>query len=229
MFPGKKILKNISFELRPGERLVFLGPSGAGKTTLLRLLQRLDDPNSGVISFRGKPYHELDPILLRRTVAYVFQEPEFLPGTVEFNLRIHERLGHRKEPFTEEELAESLRSVNLPPEFLTHDSEKLSTGEKKRVSVARALLGKPEVIMLDEPTANLDPTSAFGLLDTLKNLTDRGLSLLAVMHQVEHARRIASRVIMLIDGEIREKAPAPNFFDSPKTDLARMFLSGEMT
>ena len=225
---NKTLLDKVSFEIRDGERLVILGPSGAGKTTLLRLVQRLDEPTEGSLFFRGRPYHDLSPTLLRRKVSLVFQEPAMFDGTVADNLRIHERLGYREAPFSEEDLSSVMDAVGLPAKFLSQDTQKLSTGETKRVSIARALLGEPEALLLDEPTANLDPTSAAALLDTLKHLSRSGLTLVCVMHQVEHARRIATRAILLVQGAIVEEGEDERFFSHPEKELTRRFLRGEL-
>lgn len=178
--------------------------------------------------FHDQPYENLSPIKLRRKIAFVFQEPALFDGTVEDNLRIHERLGFQNTPFFEKSILEALQSVGLAPDFLSHNSQNLSTGEVKRVAIARSLLGNPEVLLLDEPTANLDPTSSLELIETLKTLTENGLTLLAVMHQVEHARRLATRAILIIEGTVVESAPAGTFFSSPQKDLTRRFLRGEL-
>ncbi len=225
---NKILLEDVSFELRRGERLVIVGPSGAGKTTLLRILQRLDEPSRGRLFFCNIPYTDIPPTTLRRKVALVFQEPALFDGSVEDNLRIHERLGYRNSPFTIQNLEEALEAVSLPSGFLSHNAQNLSTGEIKRVAVALALLAEPEVLLLDEPTANLDPTAAAGLLDTLKRLNTAGLTLLAVLHQVGHARKIATRAVLLVGGKIIESAPAEQFFTAPQSELTRYFLRGEL-
>ena len=225
---GTTLLEDVSLELASGERLVVVGPSGAGKTTLLRLLQRLDEPTEGTLSFRGKPYETIPPTLLRRRIAFVFQEPALFDGTVEDNLRIHERLGYQNPPFTGEDLTKVMKSVGLAPDFPGRDTQNLSTGEVKRVAVARALLGKPEILLLDEPTANLDPTAASSLLKTLKALSESGLAMLAVMHQVKHARELASRILLLVKGRVVETATADRFFSSPVEEISRRFLKGEL-
>jgi tungstate transport system ATP-binding protein len=225
---GKVLLDNVSFEVKKRDRLVIVGPSGAGKTTLLRLLSRLDEASSGKLFFHGTLYSEIPPTSLRRSISMVFQEPAMFEGSVEYNLRIHEKLGFRQKPFPENELLSVLKSVKLPPEFLNRDTMGLSTGETKRVALARALLGDPEIMLLDEPTANLDPTSSSALISTLIELTKKGLTLIPVLHQVEHAKELATRVILLSDGKIIENSNAEAFFQNPKKEITRRFLSGDL-
>jgi len=226
--PGKRLLENITFELKKGERFVIVGPSGAGKTTLLRIIQRLQEPCEGSLFLHEKDYKDIPPLALRRRIAFVFQEPALFEGTVETNLRIHEWLGFQHTPFSGEELEQALTSCGLPQDFLQRNTLNLSTGEVKRVAVARALLGKPEVLLLDEPTANLDPTASVELIQTLKNLTKNGLSLLAVTHHVDHAHRLATRAMLIVEGAIIETAESSVFFNSPQRELTRRFLSGEL-
>ena len=226
--PDHRIVNDFSFDLHKGEILVIVGPSGAGKTTLLRILQRLDEPTSGTLFFQGKKFTDIHPTHLRRKIGYVFQEPALFDGDVESNLRIHEKLGFRKSPFDRKTLESTLYSVGIDRSFLSRDVEKLSTGERKRVAMARALLARPELLLLDEPTANLDPSSALKLLDTLRRLNDDGLSILAVLHQVEYARRIADRAILMIKGRAKETAPAKDFFYHPQNNETRLFLAGEL-
>jgi len=221
------ILSNLTFEIRQNEIFTVLGPSGAGKSTLLRLLNALDDPSKGEISFNGTPINKLDIFELRSRVAMVFQQPALLPGTVGENLDYPKQfLNTDKSRRTTEEL---LEIVGLSPDLLSRDSKALSVGQQQRVMIARALVSQPEVLLMDEPTSALDPTATKRILNLAKSLQQEfGLTLVFVTHDIPEAKLIADRVMLLVAGESKVIAPAESFFSGETGELAERFLAGEL-
>jgi ABC-type iron transport system FetAB ATPase subunit len=184
-------LSGISLTLRGGELTALAGPSGVGKTSLLRAIVRLDEPDGGRVVVDGRDAGELDPRALRRRVGFVAQSPAMLPGTVRDNLAY--ALGAPGE----RALAEALRATGLPRELLHRDAHRLSGGEQARVAVARALTRDPGALLLDEPTAALDPDATAAVERLLGALAARGLALLVVTHDAAQAERIADHTVRL--------------------------------
>jgi UDP-glucose/iron transport system ATP-binding protein len=179
----------------PSGATALLGPSGSGKSTLLRLLNRLADPDAGVVRFHGTDVRELDPLELRRRVGLVPQLPAPVPGSVADNVCFGPRLDGR-----EVDPEGPVRLAGLDPSFLDRDAARLSVGEQQRVMLARALALEPEVLLLDEPTASLDPTATGAVEDALRGLHD--VSLVLVTHSRDQADRLTERTIRLRDGRV---------------------------
>ncbi len=177
---------------------VLSGPSGAGKSTLLRLCNRLDVPDAGTVTYRGRPLDELDPRALRREVAMVFQRPTLFAGTVADNLRVAAPDADRAT------MAEALRRADLEPEFLDRTGDDLSGGEAQRACLARALLTEPAVLLLDEPTSALDQASVVRLEATIRSLVDEGRSAVWVSHDAAQIERVADHVVCLEAGRVLE-------------------------
>jgi putative ABC transport system ATP-binding protein len=191
------VLRDLDLDVGDGAT-VLLGPSGAGKSTLLRLLNRLADPDSGAVRFRGDDVREIDPRALRRRASLVPQLPAPLPGTVADNVRYGPSLvGREVEP------ARALELAGLSESYADRDATRLSVGEQQRVMLARALALEPEVLLLDEPTSALDEDTRDGVERTLAELGDRtGVSMVMVTHDREQARRMADRIVELRDGRV---------------------------
>lgn len=203
--PHREVLKAISFQVRSGECLSITGPSGSGKSALLRLLNRFDDPLQGEIWFRGNPLQSYDPLELRRWIALVLQNPVMFHGTVRENLL--RRPG--REQLLEAALVHALEEVGMNRPFLDRNAMELSGGEKQRISIARSLLGGPEILLLDEPTSALDPRSLHLVADLITQLNRiRGLTLIVVTHQAELIHRLGGRVLFLEGGQIVRQARA---------------------
>lgn len=201
---------------------MILGPSGTGKSTLLRLLVRLVDPDAGSIFFKGEPLHHYSPLSLRREVALVFQLPRLFEGSVAYNLGYGPALHGKSLSRTEGEAL--LSQVKLPLELWKADAAELSIGQQQRISLARALANKPGVLLLDEPTAALDP----GSLQTLEHLISefsKTLSVVMVTHSPDQARRLGGRAVLLAQGGAVECGP--DLLHHPKTELAQAFFAGE--
>ncbi|HYG60728.1 MAG TPA: ATP-binding cassette domain-containing protein [Symbiobacteriaceae bacterium] len=191
------ILQGVTLELGAGGVTCVVGPSGSGKSSLLRLLNRLADPTRGAIAFREKPLVDWNPLELRRRVALVPQTPVMLPGTVQDNLEAGLRLRNQQlhDP------AAWLDRMGLPAGLLTKNARDLSGGEKQRLALARTLVTKPEVLLLDEVTSSLDPAST-ALVEGL--VAGLGLPVVWISHDMEQVRRVADLVLRLEAGQVRE-------------------------
>ena len=203
---SKVILRDISFDVMAGELLGIVGASGSGKSSLLRLLNRLDEPTSGTVFLDDQDYRQLPPRELRRRVGMVTQRPYLFPGDVASNLRFGP--AQRGETVPEEEIARLLERVGLPG-FASQDVSVLSGGEQQRVSLARTLANRPEVLLLDEPTSALDEASKMGIEKLIVSLVrDHGLTCVMVTHDRDQGRRMCQRVILLEAGRLVQSGTA---------------------
>lgn len=210
---GETILRDINLKFTSGERHILAGPSGAGKTTLLRLLNRMEDPSSGHITYEGKNIKDIPVLELRRKVGMVFQTPVIFDGTVKDNLMVPYSLGLITHNTDEKELGDALNLAGLQAEFLHRNASSLSVGEKQRLNVARALINKPKVLLLDEPTSALDHESAMWLIHSIRGLNEQlGLTVIMVTHQTEYARLLGGRVTYIEGGTIALEKKTENFF-----------------
>lgn len=221
------ILHNISFSASPGMTTTIIGPSGSGKSTLIRLINRLDEPTSGTITLNGEDITAMDPLLLRRRVAMVLQKPFMFEGTVLENLQ--RPFQYRKEPLPPEKsdaVQRVLDLARLQPALLTRDARSLSGGEQQRVNLARALIGKPEVLLLDEPTSALDRPTADHLAATLHDVCRSGqLAIIMVTHDLRLAEHTADHLIYLEQGRIIEEGAAAGLLRQPQTEAFQRFLA----
>ncbi len=206
---GQKILNDIDLEVRQGEVMAVVGPSGAGKSTLLRCLNRLNEISSGDVEFKGTPLRTLDPLDLRRRVGMVFQIPVMFEGSVKENIDYATSLGG-----PEAAAEELLVRVGLDPSFLNKNAANLSVGEQQRLCLARALVNQPEVLLMDEPTASLDPFNTRLVEDLILELCAQGLTIILVSHNMAQARRVGDRVALLKEGRMVTVLPRDDFFSS---------------
>ena len=199
---GRRVLDSVGADIPEGATAV-VGPSGAGKSTLLRLLNRLADPDSGSISYRGRPLDSYDPLALRRRVALVPQLPALLEGTVGSNLAYAAQLAGKRS-----DAGRCLRLAGLDPGFAGRDVAKLSVGERQRAMLGRALAQEPEVLLLDEPTSALDHEARDAIEATLADLRrELEISIVLVSHDPEQARRLGEWVVRMEDGRVAECGP----------------------
>jgi ABC-type methionine transport system ATPase subunit len=222
---SRRTLCGIDLDLPRREVVALVGPSGAGKTSLIRLLNRLDDPTKGSISFEGAPIDVLPVRALRRRVAFVFQSPVMFAGTVRDNLETAHRLGDgtARSPAHDE----ALRLAGLDESFLNRDAEQMSGGERQRVSLARALMTAPEVLLLDEPTSALDPEVAEQLMATVRRLAEEAaVTIIMVTHRLAEARAASSHTVLLEAGRVIETGPTSLMFSSPNEPRTREYLLG---
>jgi|SRR4051794_28610155 len=208
---GRQVLDAVSTSLPAGSTAI-VGPSGAGKSTLLRLLDRLADPDSGQVLYRGMPLTEHEPLALRREVALVPQLPALLEGTVGSNLEFAAGLAGR-EPDT----ARCLDLAGLDESFAERDVSRLSVGEQQRAMLARALVQQPRVLLLDEPTSALDEATRDAIEATLAHLRrEIDVSIVLVSHDPAQARRLGDWVIRLESGRVTDSGPVERVFASAR-------------
>ncbi len=228
VYGGRVVLDVPALEVQRGEILGVVGPSGAGKSTLLRLLGLLEAPTAGRLLFNGTwlPRPQAAPLELRRRVVMVFQRPILLSGTVYTNVAYGLRIRGRRDERQRLEAALALMGLEAVARAQAHT---LSGGELQRVAVARALVVEPEVLLLDEPTANLDPAHVARIEAAVREANTRsGVTVVLVTHNIFQARRLARRVGLLVGGKLIEVAPAREFFEAPQRPETRAFVSGEM-
>jgi len=217
-----KTVNGISYEFHKGTIYNIVGPSGSGKTSFLRLLNRLDDPTEGLITFRDKPLDLYPPTELRQKVSMLFQSPYLFEGTVRENLKYC--CQHDDKPIND-----ILPQVGLKADIVDKQAEDISGGEKQRVALARALLLNPEILLLDEPTASLDPTLSQSIEKLILRLTeDLCLTTIMVTHDPEQARRLGGHTLLLVEGKLVETGPTERVLNNPETDLARKYINREL-
>ena len=222
------ILKSINLELNKGEVIVIIGPSGCGKSTLLRCLNGLEDIQGGEIRLGGKLLRKdaKDISSMRQKIGMVFQSYDLFPHkTVLENILLAPvKVQKRKRAETEAEAMELLERVGLADRKNDYPRQ-LSGGQKQRIAIVRALIMHPEVLLLDEITAALDPEMVHEVLQVVLDLAKSGSTMLIVTHEMAFAKAIADRVLFFEHGEIVEESHAPKaFFERPQTERARQFL-----
>ncbi len=228
VYGERRVLDIDSLDVFQGEVLGVVGPSGAGKSTLLRLLNFLETPTSGWIQFheeRFEPGREMS-LALRRKVTTVFQRPMLLDRIVFDNVRYGLRLRGQRDG--DQHVHQALEQVGLA-DFSRQWARTLSGGEAQRVALARAMVLQPQVLLLDEPTANLDPYNV-GLIEEIVRTLNRQMSvtIILVTHNVFQARRLADRVVFMLEGKIVEVAQVEQFFEAPRDARTKAFVNGEM-
>jgi len=227
-YATKLALQVDALDIRMGEILALVGPSGAGKSTLLRLLNFLEPASAGLIEYFGQPVNANGPISLamRRQVTTVFQRPVLLNRSVAANVAYGLQLRGRRGRGGAVERALAL--VGLV-EMASQPARTLSGGEAQRVALARALVIEPRILLLDEPTANLDPYNV-GLIESIVRVLNQEhrTTVVLVTHNVFQAKRLAHRVALMLAGQIIEVAPVQEFFNAPQDPRTRAFLNGEL-
>lgn len=215
-------------EINKGEIFGIIGPNGAGKSTLLRLLNFLEPPTSGIIHFKGYEFnnHYQPALSLRRQITTVFQDPILMSTTVENNVAYGLKLRRQKDSHSRVRAA--LAKVELLSLAKTKTST-LSGGEAQRVALARALVIEPEVLLLDEPAANLDPYNV-NLIESLITSINQelGTTIVLVTHNIFQAKRLANRTAFLLNGRIIEVNKTEKIFSHPTDQRTTAFIKGEM-
>jgi putative ABC transport system ATP-binding protein len=196
----RTILQNISFTVEPGEVLAVTGPSGAGKSTLLRLLNRLDEPDTGEILLEGISFRSIPPRELRRRIGMVMQRAFLFPGSVSANVAYGP--AQHGMPFTHQDADLLLDHVGMSG-YGSRDTLTLSGGEAQRISIARTLANQPQILLLDEPTSALDPEAKQAIELLLARLVrERQATCIWVTHDYAQARRVADRIMRIEAGTI---------------------------
>jgi tungstate transport system ATP-binding protein len=227
-YDQKMVLQVDRLEIYPGEIFGLVGPSGAGKSTLLRLLNFLEKPSEGNISYKSEEFNSEKemPLHLKRQVTTVFQQSLLLNRSVKANVSYGLQL--RGQNNTEERTRAALRQVGLE-DLADQQARTLSGGEAQRVALARAIVLQPEVLLLDEPTANLDPYNVGLIEEIVRNLHANYMTtIVLVTHNVFQAKRLAQRVSLLLEGQVIESANVNEFFEAPKDPRTAAFVRGEM-
>ena len=227
-FHGLEVLKGISTEIKRGDVVCIIGPSGSGKSTFLRCLNMLEKPDSGEILFNGedltKPRTNLN--LHRQKMGMVFQQFNLFPHmTVLDNLTCAPvMLKKMTQAQAEEKAMELLGRVGLADRANEYPN-KLSGGQKQRVAIVRALCMDPEVMLFDEPTSALDPEMVGEVLDVMKDLAQKGMTMIVVTHEMGFAREVSNRVLFMDEGIIMEDNAPQELFSNPQCERLKSFLS----
>lgn len=221
-------LKNVSLTVAHGEKIVICGPSGSGKSTLIRCINGLEEHDSGDVIVDGvaltSNLRNLEEI--RREVGMVFQQFNLFPHLTVLENCTLAPIWVRKMPKTEaEKLAmELLTRVRIPEQANKYPGQ-LSGGQQQRVAIARSLAMNPRIMLFDEPTSALDPEMISEVLEVMVELAEEGMTMLVVTHEMGFARRVADRMVFMDAGEVVEVAPPAEFFENPKSERTKEFLS----
>lgn len=217
---GRRLIDGLTLTLAPHSLTVVMGPNGAGKSLLLRLVTGLIAPTAGAIAWGGAPLDDA----MRRRLALVFQRPVLLRRSVGENIDFVLRLRGRAEANRREAL---LAEVGLERQA-RQPARLLSGGEQQRLALARALASEPDVLCLDEPTANLDPASTQMIEAIVRHAHAGGRKVIWVTHDIGQARRLADDVVFLSAGRVATHMEATEFFDRPGVEAARAYLEGRI-
>ena len=223
-----KALKNISQNIYPGEVVFVVGPSGSGKSTFLRCLNRLEEPTEGHIFFDGADILDKKTNIdkHRQKMGMVFQHFNLFPHlTIKKNITLAPvKLKIMSQDEADKKAMELLERVGLPDKADSYPAM-LSGGQKQRVAIARALAMNPEVMLFDEPTSALDPEMVGEVLEIMGELARAGMTMVVVTHEMGFAREVATRILFMADGEIKEENNPKDFFENPQHPRLKDFLS----
>ena len=227
-FEDKEVLKKISLNVYKGDVICLVGPSGSGKSTFLRCLNRLEEPSGGKIYFEGVDIcdKKTDIDLHRQKMGMVFQQFNLFPHmTVLKNMIIAPiQLQWKTRSEAEEYAISLLKKVGLEDRAWAYPQE-LSGGQQQRIAIVRALCMQPDVMLFDEPTSALDPEMVGEVLTVMKDLAQQNMTMVVVTHEMGFAREVANRVVFLDGGEFVEEAAPEEFFENPKSERLKNFLS----
>ena len=227
-FGDHLVLSSINQHIDPGEKVVIIGPSGSGKSTFLRCLNLLEAPTAGTITFEGtvitNPKVKIDQI--RQRMGMVFQHFNLFPNmTIRKNITLAPvRTGLMKQEEADGAAASLLERVGLTDKAEAYPNQ-LSSGQKQRVAIVRALAMKPKVMLFDEPTSALDPEMVGEVLEVMKDLAHEGMTMVVVTHEMGFAREVGSRVLFMDGGGVVEENTPQELFSAPKSERLRSFLA----
>lgn len=227
-FGDNQVLRGIDYEVNKGDKIVVIGPSGSGKSTFLRCLNLLEIPTSGEIWFDGKLITDkkTDINEVRRHMGMVFQHFNlFNNKTIMENITlapIHHKIMTKEQ--ANEKALELLKRVGLSDKADAYPSQ-LSGGQKQRAAIVRSLAMSPKVMLFDEPTSALDPEMVGEVLQVMKDLAEDGMTMVVVTHEMGFAREVASKVLFIDEGVIKEENTPTEFFTNPQNSRLKEFLS----
>lgn len=224
-YDGKKVLDIAEGFVAGGSRTAVVGPNGSGKSTLLNMIAGLDKPTDGQV-FYSPDRLGLDAVY--KEVTMVFQKPYLITSSVEKNIAFPMKIRGYSDVETEKKVSELCSELGLK-EFRKRKSWKLSGGEIQKVSLARALGFQPKLLLLDEPTANIDPATTAEIERMLLKINqEAGTTILFVTHNLAQARRVCDRIIFLNKGKLIEEGPCEQVLTCPREELTRRFVAGEL-
>lgn len=225
-FGNNEVLKDINLSVREGEVVSIIGSSGSGKSTLLRCINLLEKPNGGTILYRGENILANNLHLYRTKLGMVFQHFNLFNNlNVLDNCTIAQRKVLNQSKKEAEKLSiEYLKLVGMS-QYINAKPSQLSGGQKQRVAIARTLSMEPDVILFDEPTSALDPEMVGEVLKVMEDLTNIGLTMLVVTHEMDFARDVSNRVVFMDDGVILEEGRPDHIFNQPKKERTKRFLN----
>lgn len=219
-----KALDSVDFKADGGKIVVLLGVNGAGKSTLLRIIAGLENQDKGNISVNNQ---KLNPWELRQIATLVFQRTAMFSRSVYDNLAYGLKIRGKKDEEIKDAITEALHNVGLK-NFEKRKAKKTSGGEQQRIALARAFLLDPMILLLDEPTANLDPNSAIIIEKAILKRREKEHVIVIATHNLSQARRLGDEVVHIHGGKIIERAAPDEFFDNPKNEVTQKFINGEL-
>jgi ABC-type polar amino acid transport system ATPase subunit len=227
-FGALHVLRGINLSVKERDVVVVIGPSGSGKSTMIRTINKLEPIESGELIVDGLPVHDrrVDVNRLRREVGMVFQSFNLFPHlTAAQNIMLAPmKVRGISKAAARKKAEELLAKVRLPEKADQHPAQ-LSGGQQQRVAIARALAMDPKIMLFDEPTSALDAEMIREVLDVMRDLAQEGMTMLVISHEVGFAREASNRVVFMDEGRIIEDSPTAAFFQEPKEERARQFLS----
>ena len=221
-------LRGVTTAVDRGEKVVIIGPSGSGKSTFIRTINRLEEHQRGDIIVDGVPLtHDVRNIdAIRRDVGMVFQQFNLFPHlSVMQNITLAPvKVRKWKRSDAEDAAMDLLKRVGIPEQAAKYPAE-LSGGQQQRVAIARALAMRPKIMLFDEPTSALDPEMIREVLDVMRDLAESGMTMIIITHEIGFATEVADRILMFDEGVIVEDAPPQDFFNNPRQERTKVFLS----